>query len=94
LWDSVTLGPVGEFVERLNGQVTSLLLHKNSPSGLWTLVSTSSQGEVREWEIDPAAWVARACKMAGRNLTADEKSKFLLPGNPQEDICPVEQKSQ
>ncbi len=91
LWDASTLGPVGEFVERLNGEVTSLLLRKSATSGLLTLVSTSSPGEILEWEIDTQAWVARACQMAGRNLTSDEKTKFLLPGNPQEDVCPAKQ---
>jgi WD40 repeat protein len=87
LWDAASLGPVGEFTERLNGEVTGLVVRKRPDSGLWSLVTASSQGEVREWEIDPAAWVARACQMAGRNLTADEKAKFLLPGASQEDVC-------
>jgi hypothetical protein len=85
---SLFRGPIGEFVERMNGEVTGLLFRKDA-NGLTTLVSVSSEGEVREWAVDERAWIDRACQMAGRSLTPEEKSKFLLPGSPQEDICPA-----
>ncbi len=88
LWEASSRNPIGEFIERANGEVTGLLFRKNTGEPFWYLVSTSSQGEVREWSVDVNAWIARACQMAGRNLTAEEKAKFLLPGDPQAYACP------
>jgi WD40 repeat protein len=89
LWNASSRGPIGEFVERMNGEVTGLLFRKNPEDGTTTLVSVSSQGEVREWAVDEKAWIARACQLAGRTLTPEEKAKFLLPGSSQADICPA-----
>ena len=89
LWEASSRGPIGEFVERTNGEVTGLLFRKNAQDGQEYLVSVSSQGEVREWIVDMNAWIARACQIAGRNLTAEEKAKFLLPSGAQSDSCPV-----
>jgi WD40 repeat protein len=90
LWEASSRGPIGEFVERANGEVTGLLFRKNAEDGLWYLLSVSNQGEVREWTVDQKAWFARACQLARRNLTDEEKAKFLLPGSPQAGECPVE----
>jgi WD40 repeat protein len=39
------------------------------------------------WNVDPAAWKARACQVAGRNLTRVEWSDFL-PERAYHDVCP------
>jgi serine/threonine protein kinase/WD40 repeat protein len=39
------------------------------------------------WDIDPAGWKARACAVAGRNLTRAEWEQFL-PDRPYEPACP------
>jgi WD40 repeat protein len=39
------------------------------------------------WNVDPAAWKARACQIAGRNLTRVEWSDFL-PERAYRDVCP------
>ncbi len=43
----------------------------------------------RTWSVDTrtSEWVARACRLAGRNLTHDEWRQFL-PGRPYEGTCP------
>jgi WD40 repeat protein/DNA-binding SARP family transcriptional activator len=39
------------------------------------------------WNVDPAAWKMRACRVARRNLTASEWRDFL-PGRPYRPVCP------
>ena len=39
------------------------------------------------WSVDPAAWAARACAVANRNLTRAEWKRFL-PGVQYRTICP------
>jgi hypothetical protein len=41
---------------------------------------------VREFDIDPAHWVERACRETGRNLTPDEFDE-VLPGRPYSPAC-------
>jgi hypothetical protein len=39
------------------------------------------------WNVDPAAWKAKACSVANRNLTRPEWKQFL--GNrAYRDVCP------
>ncbi|HJT37028.1 MAG TPA: hypothetical protein VJ818_01280, partial [Actinomycetota bacterium] len=46
-----------------------------------------TDGTMLRWDIDPAAWRARACEVAGRNLTRDEWARFL-PERPYGTVCP------
>lgn len=41
------------------------------------LATTSLDGTTRLWDVDPASWARRACKVAGRNLTPDEWEQYL-----------------
>jgi WD40 repeat protein/DNA-binding SARP family transcriptional activator len=52
------------------------------------LAMASPSGSVLVWDVDPAAWWARACAVAGRTLTRQEWEE-LLPGRPYQDVCPV-----
>jgi WD40 repeat protein len=52
------------------------------------LASTGYDGTVRVWNLDTAPLVARACTMAGRNLTQAEWNQYL-PGRPYHATCPV-----
>jgi hypothetical protein len=38
------------------------------------------------WNVDPAAWEARACQVAHRNLTRTEWSTYL-PGETFQNVC-------
>jgi len=42
---------------------------------------------LRRYHIDPAAWIERACVVAGRDMTAEEWAG-LLPGRPRIAVCP------
>ena len=56
-----------------------------SPDGK-TLVTTGYAGNVYLWDVDPESWKARACEIAGRNLTQAEWARDL-PGLPYEKTC-------
>jgi WD40 repeat protein len=51
------------------------------------LAAASPSGSVLVWNVDPAAWRARACAVAGRTLARQEWQEFL-PGRPYQDVCP------
>jgi WD40 repeat protein len=52
------------------------------------LAAASPSGPVLVWDVDPAAWRARACAVAGRTLTRQEWEE-LLPGRPYQEVCPA-----
>jgi WD40 repeat protein len=51
-------------------------------------VATLGSGSGIVWDVDPAAWKARACSVAGRNLTRAEWTDFL-GGRAFRDVCPT-----
>jgi len=87
LWDmsdhDASGRPIGE---TLPGHVSWAWALVLSPDGS-TAITTARTGEVQLWHIDPAWWRARACAIAGRNLTQDEWSRNL-PGEPYNATCP------
>jgi WD40 repeat protein len=40
------------------------------------------------WDIDPASWRAKACVVAGRNLTRLEWQRYMPPDEPYRAVCP------
>lgn len=86
LWEADSRGPVGEFIERTNDEVTGLTFRRDE-QGRWVLLSISAQGEVREWDISLQSWIERACLVAGRELTDEEKASYLPADVPQGLIC-------
>ncbi len=50
------------------------------------LVVLSEDGSGRRYPLDPARWLARACDVAGRDLTQVEWDRYL-PGRPYEPVC-------
>ena len=57
------------------------------PDGHTVLVGYQD-GTVLAYETDPAAWVARACQVAGRSLTEDEW-RDAFGDAPRRDTCPL-----
>ena len=51
------------------------------------LFLADSGGAVLRWDLAPAAWVAAACRLAGRPLTEQEWRTYL-PGRPPRPVCP------
>jgi WD40 repeat protein len=52
------------------------------------LAVASANGSVLVWDVNPSAWRARACVVAGRTLTRAEWDQFL-PGRPYQAGCPA-----
>jgi WD40 repeat protein len=63
----------------------AILVIAISPDGK-TLASSSWDGTIRLWDMDPESWAARVCQIAGRNLTQAEWELYL-PGVPYEKTC-------
>jgi WD40 repeat protein len=51
-----------------------------------TLVTSSWDGSLIFWDLRPSSWAAKACALAGRNLTADEWNQFV--GGDYQRTCP------
>jgi WD40 repeat protein len=78
VWDLASGTPLGE-------PMTGSLV---DPFRLWftedgaELVGVDSSGHVDVWSVDVEDWVARACALAGRSLSADERDRYLDGGEP------------
>jgi WD40 repeat protein len=74
-------------------RIGALTGHAETISGIaWspdtaTLASASIDGTIVVWDTDARSWRARACALAGRNLTDDEWQEYL-PGITYHDVCP------
>ena len=56
-----------------------------TPDGKSAIVISDS-GSGWFWDVDPSSWKARACRIAGRNLTTAEWQE-LLPDRPYHATC-------
>ena len=82
LWDVVTRKLIGA---PLPGSTTSGSV-SFFPDGKHVL-GVFSSGTGILWNVDPAAWKAKACSVARRNLTHAEWTEFL-GGRSYRNVCP------
>jgi DNA-binding SARP family transcriptional activator/WD40 repeat protein len=82
-------GRVGLFDGRTGEYVGAVTVGTDGAAGFTSggdeVVIATDGGAVWTWDLDPAAWVAAACRMAGRTLTEQEWRSYL----PERDIVPV-----
>ena len=53
-----------------------------------TLASESIENTVIIWDVSPEAWIERACRVAGRNLTQAEWDQYMPSTEPYQITCP------
>ena len=85
LWDAATGTAIGQqlvdgktpftnatfFLERFQGRRPAF-----SPDGR-SVVVPSFDGITAVWDLDPDHWLAAACQLVGRNLTAEEWDQYM-----------------
>jgi len=82
LWEATTLEPFGEPVT-IAGTAGNLGGANADGS---KLVLGTNDGHGLLWDLDPRHWAARACRVAGRNLTRKEWNQYL-PGRDYHRTC-------
>ncbi len=73
LWDARTHLPLSIPLEVDSQPFASIAF---SPDGA-RLAAGAAGGTLAEWNVDPAAWQARACAVAGRNFTVSEWKQYF-----------------
>jgi WD40 repeat protein len=53
-----------------------------------SLFIRKGDGKVMKWDADPKDWAARACRVAGRNLSLDEWKRYIGDTIPYHRTCP------
>jgi WD40 repeat protein len=83
LWDLATRRKIADLPRLTKPWSANIAFAANGD-----LVVGYTDGDHVLWDLDPADWEARACAVAGRNLTEAEWDQ-LLPGRPYEQLCPA-----
>ena len=77
-----------------------LLGHEDTISAMFfdpagtTLSSVSKDGTLWHWDVDARSWRDRACRLARRNLTAEERRRYLSSAEPAASCRSDEQTNQ
>jgi WD40 repeat protein len=89
LWDVATCRQLGEPIHT-RGAVRGIAFSPNTQEttgGQTLAVSFGNEGAIIVWDVSPQAWQARACHIAGRNLTQAEWERYLRD-EPRRATCP------
>ena len=73
LWDVGSRQRIGPSFLDHGGEVTDVAISHNGK----LLASGARNGSVFLWDIDIESWKSRACRIANRDLTAEEKESYL-----------------
>ena len=85
LWDVATRQPLGRPLDLMGDDISSLSFR---PDG--RALATLSENRLVIWDMDEASWRATACRMANRNLTHEEWSRFFGLAVAYRETCPAE----
>jgi hypothetical protein len=83
MWDVATATVLG--TSFVNPGSDDELAASFTPNGR-RLFIVSETGEAWAWDVDPASWEERACRIAGRRLTPAEWQAYL-PDRPYRPAC-------
>jgi WD40 repeat protein len=53
-----------------------------------SLVTVTPEGSVTEWDTGHSSWIARACRLAGRNLTDEDEQRAYMGSEQRQSPCP------
>jgi WD40 repeat protein/class 3 adenylate cyclase len=89
LWDVASLEKIGSPFPGVGGSGALAAFTTDGKHIVATFDDRSGQSAaIYIWTVDPAAWRADACAVAGRNLTPEEWSSYL-PDRSYESLCPA-----
>ncbi len=87
LWDTETRKQLGFPLVAHKEKISAMAF---SPNGQ-VVASGGQNGSIVLWDVDFESWVARACRIAGRNFTQTEWSKFFGLTSPYKHTCSEQQ---
>ena len=73
LWRTSTQQRIGPALRSRSTRVRGLAFIPDDK----VLLSSSDDGEIVFWDLDPESWLRRACDIASRALTAGERQRFV-----------------
>jgi WD40 repeat protein len=81
LWDVATRQRLGSLLGHLGASEAAVFSREGR-----ALVTTGDDGNLIFWDLRPSSWEAKACALAGRNLTRAEWRQFV--GGDYRRTCP------
>jgi WD40 repeat protein/class 3 adenylate cyclase len=84
LWDAASRMLIGTTTFQAHTNLVSVQFTRGGGEAL----AVFTEGPAFIWDVDTESWKARACMVAGRNLTQQEWSE-LLPNRPYQTVCPA-----
>jgi WD40 repeat protein len=82
-WDIIDQREIGQAMSGHEGPIHSLNITRDGE-----ILMTASRDRIRVWELNPKAWQAKACQVAGRNLSLKDWSTFI-PGEAYRKTCSI-----
>jgi WD40 repeat protein len=73
LWDMARREVFAGPLQGHDDTITALFFDPTST----TLTSVSNDGVLRNWDVDTKSWHDRACRLARRNLSDEERRRYL-----------------
>jgi WD40 repeat protein len=91
LWSIEECQPLGKALKGPLGWAVSVAFSRDGrtlASGHYVYSSLSDAPSLFLWDVDPASWRDRACRIAGRNFSAEEWREYQGTEIPYECTCP------
>lgn len=86
LWDMSEPAAPRRWRHQLSGQASDLNALAFSPTGALRLAAAHEDGTLILWDLEPEAWMARACTLAGRSLSQSEWKQYV-GAEPYRNTC-------
>ena len=84
LWDAATGEAIGLLVDGVGETRPSTPWFDADRDTMWV----ASSGRLVELSLDPARWIEKACQFVGRDLTQDERDRYIPGDESPQSACP------